>query len=386
MPRFPIAVLSTGRQDYGVVRSTLVLLREDARFLLRLWVGGMHLKDRFGRTVQMIADDGFSISQELDFVSEPPDPIADTARAAAAVAQVIARDRPDAILLVGDRSETLAAGIAATMERVPLVHLHGGEESEGAIDNAFRHALTKLSHLHLVSHPFHAHRVIQMGEDPERVVVVGAPGLDNFYRNDLPDRLGLEEEVGCELREPVVLVTLHPTTLESDPLREVRAVARAMESVVATYVITLPNADKGGREIHDFWMRWVNGRPRVQIVEALGARRYWGLLRLASAVLGNSSSGIIEAPSAGVPAVNVGDRQRGRLRHPATCDVPPETSAIAEALHRALQPEARALVRSVPPVYPSGPTAPRIVQAIATWCGEAVPRKRFRDIEWRQDL
>lgn len=372
-----IAILSTGRQDFGILRSTIDCLGRSAGFDVRLWIGGMHLKDRFGRSVELVKDAQLQVARELDFLHEPPDPTFDAAAAVASVGVALRAERPDALLLVGDRSETLGAAVAATVERIPIVHLHGGEESEGAIDNAMRHAVTKLSHLHLVSHPEHARRVRQMGEDPKCVMVVGAPGLDNMYRKDLPGREELARELALPMQTPVVLVTVHPTTIGGDAVSEVAAVATALESVPATYVITQPNADAQGTEIRDFWLRWREGRSNVRVVDVLGERRYWGLLRIAAAVLGNSSSGIIEAPSAGVPSVNVGDRQQGRLRHPATVDVPPEHEVIARKLREAIAPEARKALAGSPALYPKGPAAPRIVEAIRSWKVNGPQRKRF---------
>lgn len=377
-----LAVLTTGRQDYGVLRSTLLLLRQDSRFRLRLWVGGMHLRTRFGDTVKDVEGDGFVIDRRLDFMREPPDPERDTARALEMVSQALQTDRPDALVLVGDRSETLAAGLAAALRRVPVVHLHGGEETEGAMDNALRHALTKLSHLHLVSHTSHASRVLQMGEAPDSVVVVGAPGLDNLYRSDLPDRFALKRDLRCSLDAPVVLVTVQPTTLGCDPMTEVSVVAGAMTRVPATYIISQPNADEGGAAIRDFWLNWAEDRPGVRVVDALGEARWWGLLRLADAVVGNSSSGIIDAPAARVPSINVGDRQKGRLRHPGTEDVGADMGMIAEALRRAIRPEHKAMLATLPPLYPGGPAAPRIVGALAAWRPPVPPRKRFHTVLW----
>jgi UDP-hydrolysing UDP-N-acetyl-D-glucosamine 2-epimerase len=340
----------------------------------------MHLQERFGRSVDFIRRDGFEIARELPFVGEPPDPSLDAARALEQVAGALARDRCDALLLVGDRAETLAAAVAATIAPVPIIHLSGGEESEGAIDNAMRHAITKLSHLHLVSHEVHARRVRQMGEDPSTVVVVGASGLDNLYRTDLPTRCVLERELGCSLTPPVVLVTLHPTTLGGDPRSEVEAVAGAMETVPATYIVTQANADAGGVVIQDYWRQWARGRKQVVLVDGLGEARYWGLLRLASAVLGNSSSGLAEAPAAGVPAVNVGDRQRGRLRGMGISDVPAEAGAIAAALGQAIRLALEGKTAGTHAPYPSGPAAPRIVAAIANWYPPLPPRKRFYEV------
>ena len=388
-----LAVLTTGRQDYGILRSSLRLLQHDPRFELLLWVGGMHLSKTHGYTAALVEADGFTRAAALDFVADPPDPSGDAQRALGEVSRALAAQQPDLLLLLGDRSETLSAGFAATLAGVPIAHLHGGEESEGAIDNALRHALTKLSHLHLVSHPAHAQRVLQMGEDPSKVVVVGAAGLDNLYRNDLPERAALEAQLGVALAPPVVVVTLHPATAGGDPQAEVQALATALGRVPATYVITQPNADQGGAAIRSYWTQWAHGRARtassgtapalrggsVVLVDALGERAFFGLLRCADAVLGNSSSGIIEAPALSLPVVNVGDRQRGRLRSEHVSDVPADPDAIERALRTALEPATRARLRQSEPPYPRGPAAPRIVEALASAQFERPVRKRFAD-------
>jgi UDP-hydrolysing UDP-N-acetyl-D-glucosamine 2-epimerase len=373
-----LAVLTTGRQDYGILRSTILLLRRTPDFEVAVWAGGMHLQRRFGEPLAALKRDGVPVARELPFLAEPPSPMADTAAALARVGAALMEDAPDALVLVGDRTEALAAGLAATLAKVAIVHLHGGEESEGAIDNACRHALTKLSHLHLVSHRVHADRVIRMGEDPASVVVVGAPALDHAYRDDLPGIEALSEDLGVRLEPPLVVVTMHPATLGGPAGEEVAAVAGAMARVPATYVVTAPNADAGGAEIADYWRRWAKGRERVALVDALGDRRYWAMLRLADAVLGNSSSGIIEAPALGVPVVNVGDRQRGRLRYGPVTDVPAAEDAVATALREALATGRRAPGDDLGG-YPPAPVAPRIVEALRRWEIPHPPRKRFRD-------
>jgi UDP-hydrolysing UDP-N-acetyl-D-glucosamine 2-epimerase len=374
-----LVVLTTGRQDYGILRSTILLLRRSPGFEVAVWAGGMHLQSRFGDPLVALRRDGVPVARELPFLAEPPSPVTDTAEALAQVGAALSEDAPDALLLVGDRSEVLAAGLAATLAKVPIVHLHGGEESEGAIDNVCRHALTKLSHLHLVSHPVHADRVIRMGEDPATVVVVGAPGMDHAYRDDLPGVEALSEDLGVALEPPVVLVTMHPATLGGPAGEEVAAVAGAMGQVPATYVVTAPNADAGGAEIGDYWRRWATDRKRVALVDALGDRRYWAMLRLADAVLGNSSSGIIEAPALGVPVVNVGDRQRGRLRYGPVADVPAAKDAVAAALREALTAGRRTPGRDLGG-YPAPPVAPRIVEALHRWEIPRPPRKRFHGL------
>ncbi len=379
-----LAILTTGRQDYGILRSTILLLRGTRDFEPLVWAGGMHLQSRFGPPLELLRHDGVAPARTIAFLAEPPEPVGDAGRAVAAVGEALAAERPEALLLMGDRSETLAAGMAAAVVGVPIVHLHGGEESEGAIDNACRHALTKLSHLHLVSHAAHAARVIQMGEDPESVVVVGAPGLDNRYRDDLPAHGEMEQSLGIALEAPVVLVTMHPTTLGESPEAEVAAVAAALERVPATYVVTAPNADAGGAAILEYWRRWSAGRRGVVVVETLGERRYWALLRDAAAVVGNSSSGIIEAPAAGLPAVNVGDRQKGRLRVGGVIDVPARTDAVAAAVRQALEssPPSSAATHHG---YPAGPAAPRILAALRCWSPPRPPRKAFRGLPCPSD-
>ncbi len=260
------------------------------------------------------------------------------------------------------------------MTAVPIVHLHGGEQTLGAFDDALRHAITKLAHLHLVSHEEHAARVIAMGEDPGTVHVVGAPGLDNLHRPDLPGRAELEALVGVELRPPVVVVTVHPATLDPDPTGAARAVRRAMDEVPATYVVTLPNSDPGGMEVEKV-MRAAAMRPGRAAVAALGERAYWGLLRVADAMVGNSSSGLIEAPAVGLPVVNVGDRQAGRRREANVIDAPAEPTAVAAALVRALTPSFRAGLAPLDSQLSDGRAGERVARIIAAWEPPKPPRK-----------
>lgn len=371
-----VAVLTTGRQDFGIVRSTIQLLALSETIALELWAGGMHLSASHGRTVERLRADEFLVTREIPFPVD--DMLSGTAAALSAVGETLRDARPDALMLVGDRWETAAAALAAVILRVPVVHLHGGEETEGAIDNALRHAITKLSALHLVSHADHAARVVQMGEDPSRVIVVGAPGLDNLYRNDLPTSETVETRLGVSLPDPILLVTVHPATLSGDTLAEVLAVSAALEGFGGTIVVTQPNADAGGAEIRAYWRRWAVGRPNVAVVDALGEENYWALLRRCVAVVGNSSSGLIEAPAAGVPSINVGDRQRGRLRSSSTVDVACDAAEVRRALEAVLTPEALATAKNAPAVYPRGTAAPRIVRALEAWLPERSSVKSFR--------
>ena len=347
-----LAVLTTGRQDWGILRSTCELLRSDPGFELRLLVGGMHHSPRHGQTARLIAAEGFADIEPLRWDTEA-DVAVQAAAALAQTAEVLQRRRADALVVVGDRFETAAAALAATVTRVPLVHLHGGEQTEGAFDDALRHAVTKLSHLHLVSHADYARRVIALGEDPVTVHVVGAPGLDNLRRADLPSRAELESHLGLKLEPPVIVVTLHPTTLGADPRIEAEALAAAMDRVAATYVVTLPNNDPGNEVVRATLLR-AAAAPRRRAVEALGERLFFGLLRCADAVAGNSSSGLIEAPALGLSVVNIGDRQKGRIRTEHIIDVAGDAEAIAQALTAAVDPARRPALAQVAAPFGEG--------------------------------
>lgn len=372
------AVLSTGRQDWGILRSTAKRLAASAELEPVLLVGGMACADAYGRIERVIEADGFTIAERMPWLDGGPfAPHVEAARALEHVGAALAKHPALALLLVGDRYETLAAATAATLARVPIVHLHGGEETEGAFDNAIRHAISKLAHLHLTSHAHYAERLVRMGEDPSAVHVVGAPGLDNLTREDLADRAELEAVLGMRLDPPVVIVTVHPTTLASDPESEVRAVGEAVRSVDARYVITLPNSDPGNQAIRARLLE-LAGRPGLTLVEAVGERRYWGLLRVADAVLGNSSSGVIEAPALRLPVVNVGDRQKGRLRTRAVIDVPPEAAAVTAALRTALSPEFRASLTGEATFMGGGQAAERIAELLAAFRPEHPLVKKFR--------
>jgi UDP-hydrolysing UDP-N-acetyl-D-glucosamine 2-epimerase len=373
-----LAVLTTGRQDFGILRSTCKALHDDAAFDLQLVVGGMHLSAQHGDTAAMIEADGLPIAARVAG-GESLAPSSIAGAFVEEVAHCLRSLRPIALMLVGDRSETAAAALAAQLERVPIVHLHGGEETEGAIDNALRHAITKLSHLHLVSHAHHARRVLQMGELDAAVHVVGAPGLDNMHRHDLPDRAALEAALGIDLRPPVILVTQQPTTLGAGDVDEAAALVEALREVDGTYIVTAPNNDAGAAATRDALERFVAARPqRAVLTPALGEARYFGLMKLAAAVLGNSSSGLIEAPIVRLPAINIGDRQKGRLRGDNVIDVEPTAAAIRTGIERALSPAFRSTLSGVSP-YGDGRSAARIIRILADWQPPNPPRKRFCD-------
>jgi UDP-hydrolysing UDP-N-acetyl-D-glucosamine 2-epimerase len=339
----------------------------------------MHLSPRFGQTIDELKEDGVHIDSEVAWLSSAdasdPPPWRQAGLALAGIGDTLDTLRPDVIVLVGDRYETAAAAVAATIAGVPIAHIHGGEETLGALDDALRHAITKLAHLHLAASEDSAQRLRALGEDAESIHVVGPPGVDNLFRADLPTRAELEADLGIELRPPVVIATVHPATRVVDPLADVRAVIAAIHEVSATYVITLPNSDPTSDSIREELKALADASTRV-VVEALGARRYWGLMRMANAMLGNSSSGLIEAPALGLSVVNVGERQAGRNRAREVVDVPSEAPAVAHALRHALaSDDSDPALRYRDPLL-DGRAGERAARVLLDWVAPSPLRKR----------
>ncbi len=340
-----IAVVTTSRADYGIYRPLLRRLADDRGIDLQLIVGGMHLKAEFGDTIGEIESDGFPISEKVDLLSaaDTPAAIAEAmGRGTAGFGQAFARLGPDIAVVLGDRFEMFAAAAAAQPFRLPLAHIHGGELTLGAIDDSFRHAMTKLSHIHFAAAEDYGRRIRQMGEEAWRVHVSGALGLDNLDLVEPLQGKELEEAVGMALNEPPLVVTYHPATLGSaDVETQADALTEALDGVKRPLVITAPNADEGGRRLQERFQDFAAGRPRRRYVESLGTRGYFGLMAAAVAMVGNSSSGIIEAASFKLPVVNIGRRQEGRLRPANVIDVGESAEDILAGIDRALAAEFR---------------------------------------------
>ena len=374
------AVLTSGRQDYGILRSTLKLLNDDPEFDLLLLVGGMHLSQKYGKTVNLIIEDDLPITKCIDWLKDDQDELtihAQTGIVIQKVGQILDEIQPDFLMLVGDRYETIGAALAATYSGIPIVHLHGGEETLGAIDNQLRHAITKLSHLHFVSHPNHAKRVIQMGERPENVHVVGAPGLDNLFRDDLLGKPSLEKVFSIEMSPPVVIVTLHPVTAKPNETTKVlSALIKAMGSIDGTYIITLPNADPGNQEIREEIRFWAHDKDRVIAVEAIGEKAYFSLMKIADAMIGNSSSGIIEAGVYQLPVVDIGSRQQGRAFGENIIHTSASCNDVRRALERAISEEFRSMLKGTTSLFGDGRSCFRIIRVLKHW---AIPKTISKD-------
>lgn len=393
-----VAVVSGSRADYGLLRPTIKALRADSRFELALLVTAMHLQDRHGRTVEEIQDDGVPITARVP-AGEPVEHRGDFSRnlgqATVSFTDALAACAPDFLLVLGDRYEVLAAALAATALGIPIAHLHGGELSEGSLDDATRHCVTKLAHLHFVATPEYAQRVCQLGEEPWRVHVVGAAGIESILALDLLDRDALAAALELTgLERPLISLTLHAASLTPErAASEADAVASAIDEVLGetgTVVLTLPNDDPGSSSVRDRLLGWSLGQRRVHAYESLGQLRYLSLLKHADAVVGNSSSAVLEAPAFRVPVVNVGDRQRGRIQPPNVLSVAPDRRAISQALRRALDPTFRASFADMENLYGDGRVSCRVLAVLLTASQEPhLRQKRFFDLpdgRWRDGL
>ncbi len=379
-----IGVVTVGRSDYGIYLPILRKIRSDPDLRFHLLVAGMHLSPEFGLTVNAIREDGFDIGEQVEMLlsSDTPEAIGKSmGLGLIGFSQAYARFRPDILLVLGDRFEMHAAVLAALPFKIPVAHIHGGEITEGAIDDALRHSITKLSHLHFVATEEYARRVKQMGEEEWRVVVTGAPALDNLRTIRKLKREELAEKLRFPLEPPPLLVTFHPVTLEYEKTEQrVEELLAALSAVELPVIFTAPNADTNGRVIARKIQAYIRSHPRSCLVSNLGTEAYFNLMDFAVAMVGNSSSGLIEAPSLGLPVVNIGNRQRGRVRAANVIDVGYASGEIREGIRKALEPEFRAALKGIPNPYGSGYAAEAIVGRLKEVpVDERLMVKRFGD-------
>ncbi len=383
-----ICVVTGSRADYGLLRWLMTEIAADRRLTLQIVATGMHLDPRFGETASAIEADGFVIDRRVPMLLAGDDGVAtakSTGLGVIGFADTLAELRPDLLVILGDRFEILAAAQAALFARIPVAHLHGGELTLGAFDDAIRHALTKLSHLHFVAAPAYRQRVIQLGEAPDRVFAFGALGNDNFQRLPLLSRRALAASLGFAPGRPFLLVTYHPATLAAS-VAGAEALFSALTATLqshpdANLLITGSNADPGhgpiARQAAAFVQRW---QGRAHLVASLGQVRYLSALGTADVVIGNSSSGLLEAPVAGTPTVNIGDRQKGRLRAASVIDCADDARSIAAAIAQALSPKFRAGLRRQPSPTAGRNVARRIKTVLARVSLAGLTQKGFHDL------
>jgi len=380
-----ICVVTGGRADYGLLRLLMFEIRKNRQFQLQVVATGSHFLPKFGSTYREILKDGFKINARVDIK-----PVGDSALALGqamglgvkGVSRALAKLRPDLLVLLGDRYEILAAAAAATLAGVPIAHLHGGELTEGAYDDAFRHAITKMSHLHFVTTPIYRKRVIQMGESPSRVFQVGALGVDNVLSHEFLSRKDLEKHLKFKFQKKNILITYHPTTLESgEAAKQTDALLNALETFPDLgMVFTMPGADKEGKIIWKKIRTFVKKNQYAKTFSALGSRTYLSVMKEVDAVVGNSSSGLLESPALNKPVVNIGNRQSGRVRAGCVVNCSNLTIPIRQAIRRALKRQFRQETRHAKNPYGKGETAKKIIDALERHRQRVPYLKKFNNI------
>ncbi len=385
-----VCVVTATRAEYGVLKNTLRKIQNSEKLSLCLMVTGAHLVKEMGYTVTEIEEDGFPIAKKIDMQieSDEPEKIAQSmGKALAGFGAAFAEEKPDILLVVGDRYELLPICSAALTMGMPIAHISGGEVTEGAIDDCVRHSITKLSNLHFPGCEEYRQRIIQMGEQPDTVFNYGDVGVENILKMPIMDKCELEKQLGVSL-DNCICMTFHPlTTRPEDVENQIQAVLAAVsEFPEITFIITKANADAGGRLINELLEKYVSVHENCHLFASLGIRRYINLLRYAKAVIGNSSSGIIEAPVLKLPTVNIGDRQKGRLMADSVYSCAVETKDIVETIRYALSEEGQRRAKETKSPYEAGETSVRIVEEIERYLYSADCRKPkvFYDIPERR--
>jgi GDP/UDP-N,N'-diacetylbacillosamine 2-epimerase (hydrolysing) len=384
--KLKICVVTGARSEYGLFYPLLRAIQKDASFELQLLVTGMHLSPEFGLTFRQIETDGFNIQEKVEMLLSGDTDAAITKSTGLGLigfADAFDRLQPDWVVLLGDRFETFAAATAAHIAKIPIAHLHGGEVTEGATDDAFRHAITKMAYLHFTSAEVYRRRVIQLGEDPDRVLNVGAIGLDNIRTLSLLSKKELESELGINV-DNVILITFHPATLEKNTSEsQMNALLQALDHFPDHFALfTLPNADAGGRVIIQLINEYVKRNfKRSKAFTSLGQVRYLSLLKYAKAAVGNSSSGIIEVPFFKIPTVNIGDRQLGRLQATSVINTETDVKSITAGIRKALSPAFIAICRKTSNPYGKGKATPAIIKSIRKAGKLKSTKKTFYDLQ-----
>lgn len=337
-----IAFCTGTRAEYGLLKPLMDLVLADKELDFELYVTGMHLSHEFGHTIDLIEQDGIPVTEQVEILLSGDTSSAISKSMGLAMigfGEVFSRRKPDVLVLLGDRFETFCVAAAATVACIPIAHLYGGELTLGAIDDTFRHSITKMSYLHFTSTEEYRKRVIQLGEDPSRVFTVGAIGVENISTLPLMDKDELQDSLGIKLGKRFALVTFHPATIESlSPENQVNELLKALDSFPDLFIVfTKANADAGGRVINTLIDNFVAlNKNRAVAFTSMGQLRYLSAIKLCSVVIGNSSSGIIEAPSFNVPTVNIGSRQDGRVRASSVIDCVVFSTHIEKSINTAL--------------------------------------------------
>jgi GDP/UDP-N,N'-diacetylbacillosamine 2-epimerase (hydrolysing) len=377
-----IAVITGTRAEFGLLRPLILALKHHKRFRLSVYVTGMHLSQYFGDTWREIEEAGIEIDERIEVLLASDTRVSinkSIALGISSFAEVFNRNKPDAVMVLGDRTEILAATISAYIHGIYIIHIHGGEATFGAYDEGIRHSITKMSNLHFTSTEEYRKRVIQLGESPDTVYNVGAIGLDSVRTLPLKPKGEMEKELGISLDGPTLLLTYHPTTVGDDSGDEFQEVLNGIERTrQMNVVITLPNSDSGNIKIRNLISSFQRtSKHNVVVFTSLGQLRYFSLLPFVSVVIGNSSSGILEVPYFKKPTVNIGDRQKGRLQTKSVFNCHPDSSEVYDSIDKALKYDFEEFDNP----YDQGGAVPKIMEVLTSIT--LVPgKKEFYDIDF----
>jgi GDP/UDP-N,N'-diacetylbacillosamine 2-epimerase (hydrolysing) len=337
-----IAVVTGTRAEYGILRYVIKYLKESNFLDLHLIVTGMHLSHEFGNTYKEIENDGILINDKVEILLSGDSPTSISKSIALGIisfSEIFERIKPNILLVLGDRFEIISASIAATVSKIPIAHIHGGESTEGVIDEPFRHSITKMSHLHFTCSEIYKERVIQLGENPNYVYNFGSPAIDNIYNLKLIDKKEIEKLINFEISDKCFVITFHPVTLENSSAENQFSELLLGLKKFKNYklIFTYPNADTEGRIIIKMIEEFIRNNPYQSIsFKSLGQIKYFSILKYSTLVIGNSSSGLIEVPSFRIPTINIGDRQKGRIKAKSVIDCLPNKESIEQAINKGI--------------------------------------------------
>jgi GDP/UDP-N,N'-diacetylbacillosamine 2-epimerase (hydrolysing) len=380
-----ICVVTGTRADYGLLRWVLKGIKDDADLNLQIIATGMHLSPEFGFTYKAIEADGFEIDRKVEMLTSSDTPVGIAKSMGLGMigfADVLNELKPDLMVVLGDRFEIFAAASTALVARIPVAHLHGGETTEGAFDEAFRHSITKMSHLHFVAADEYKQRVIQLGEQPEHVFLVGGLGIDNIKRLQLLSRNALEADLGFKFGKNNLLITFHPVTLEdANAETQMKALLAALAKLEDTQLIfTMPNADTDGRTLIKMVEQFASQYTNAHAFTSLGQLRYLSCIAQVDGVVGNSSSGLAEVPSFKKGTINIGDRQRGRLQATSVINCEPNQESIADAINILYSSSFQVDLSQVRNPYGEGGAAEKVVNTLKSIDIKNIVKKAFYDL------
>ena len=386
--KYKICFVSGTRADYSLLLPLMSLVKKDKNFIFQLIITGTHLSRKYGYTIKEIKKDNFKVNYKVKILNDESDSsisvINSTSNALIKIGKCFKRLKPDLVILLGDRYEIFASAIAANFLRIPIAHFHGGEVTEAVIDESLRHSLTKMSSIHFVSNEKYRKRVIQLGENPKNVFNVGAMGIDSIKNTNLKTKTKLQKDLGIKFKKNIFLITFHPVTLENNTSKiQFQNIIRALEKFDNTsFIFTAPNADMMSNPIFSLIDHFVLRNNNASFIKSLGRINYYSLLKHTSVVLGNSSSGVIEAPYFKVPVVDIGDRQKGRVKAKNIINCTSNEKEIYLSINLALSKEFRKKFKKSKGLFGSGNASKKFITIIKNRIHKLEVKKSFYDINF----